>query len=175
VRTRLGDHLPALRRPAALAALAATAGGVVASMAPSMTLWHLTAQVRALDTTGEQPVTVLQGAETSPVVWAIAAAGVAAVVVSLLVAVDRPPPLAESVLVAAGAAVVAVVGVLVINRPTAHAFGHHAGARELVAGDVPLPTGVGIDLAVEPALGLWVLGAAGLLVIAGSMVALRRG
>jgi len=71
--------------------------------------------------------------------------------------------------------VVAVVGVLVINRPTAHAFGHHAGARELVAGDVPLPTGVGIDLAVEPALGLWVLGAAGLLVIAGSMVALRRG
>lgn len=175
VRTSLGDHLLALRRPAALAALAATAGGAVAAMAPSMALWRLTAQVRALDTTGEQPVTVLRGAETSSVVWVIAAAGVAAVVVSLLVAVDRPPPLAESVLVAAGAAVIAAVGLLVIDRPGTHAFGHHAGARELVAGDVPLPTGVGIELAVEPALGLWVLGAAGLLVIAGSMVALRRG
>lgn len=175
MRTRLGDHLHALRRPAALAALAATAGGAVAAMAPSIALWSLVAQVRALDTTGEQPVAVLRGAGASPVVWVVVAAGVVAVVVSLLVAVDRPPPLAEPVLLTAGALVVAAVGLLAVDRPDSHAFGHNAGARELVAGDVPLPTGVGIDLAVQPAMGLWVLGAAGLLVIAGSLVALRRG
>lgn len=174
MRTSVGDHLLALRRPAALAALAAAAGGAVAVMAPSMVLWRLTAQVRALDTVGEQPVSVLQGADSSPAVWGIAAVGVAVVVVALLVAVDRPPPLAESVLVAGGAVAIGGVGLLVIQRPGTDAF-HHGGARELVSGAVPLPTGVGIDLAVEPALGLWVLGAAGLLVIAGSMVALRRG
>lgn len=175
MHTSLGDHLLALRRPAALAALAAAAGGGVALMAPRMAVWRLVAQVRALDTTGEQTVAVLQGAETSALVWAVAVAGAVVVVVSLLVAVDRPPPLAESALVAAGAVVVGIVGLLVIDRPGTQAFAHHIGAGELVAGDVPLPTGVGIDLAVQPAVGLWVLGAAGLLVIAGSMVALRRG
>lgn len=175
MRTSLGDHLLALRRPAALAALAAAAGGGVAVMAPRMAVWQLIAQVRALDTTGEQSVAVLQGAETSSLAWVVAAAGAVVVVVSLLVAIDRPPPLAESVLVAAGAVVVGTIGLLVIDRPSTRAFAHDVGAGELVAGDVPLPTGVGIELAVQPTLGLWVLGAAGLLVIAGSMVALRRG
>lgn len=175
MRTSLGDHLLALRRPAALAALAAAAGGGVALMAPRMAVWQLVARVRALDTTGEQPVAVLRGAETSSLVWAVAAAGAVVIVVSLLVAVDLPPPLAESVLVAAGAVVIAAIGLLVMDRPGPQSFARDTGAAELVAGDVPLPTGVGIDLAVQPALGLWVLGAAGLLVIAGSMVALRRG
>jgi hypothetical protein len=40
---------------------------------------------------------------------------------------------------------------------------------------VPLPTGVDIALQVQPTTGLWVLFVAGLLVIAGTLVALRRG
>lgn len=175
MRTSLGDHLLALRRPAALAALAAAAGGVVASMAPWMALWRLTARVQALDTVGEQPVAVLPGSDASPLVWAVAAVGVVAAVLAVLVAVDRPPPRAETLLVGAGVVVVAAVGVLLVTRPATGAFRGRAGAAELMDGEVPLPTGVGIDLGVEPAMGMWVLAAAGLLVVAGTLVALRRG
>lgn len=175
MRTSLGDHLRALRRPAALAALAAAAGGAVAAMAPQMALWRLIARVQALDTVGEQPVAVLPGSAASPVVWGVAAIGVAVVVVASLVAVDRPPPHAEALLVSAGAAIVAAVGVLLVTSPGTAAFAGRPGAAELVDGQVPLPSGVGIDLAVEPATGMWVLAASGLLVAAGTLVALRRG
>lgn len=175
MRTSLGDHLLALRRPAALAALVAAAGGVAAALAPHMPLWRLTASVQALDTVGEQPVTVLDGAATSPVTWGIAAVGVVAVVLALLVAVDRPPPRPEALLVGTGVLLMTAVGVLLATRPSPAAFAGRPGAAELVEGTVPLPTGVGIDLGVEPALGMWVLASAGLLVVAGSMLALRRG
>jgi len=175
VRTSLGDHLVALRRPAALAAVAAAFGGVVAVMAPRLGLWRLSAQVQALDTIGEQAVTTLRGAESSRVSWAIAAVGVVIVVNALLVALDRPPPRAEGVLLAAGVAVLLGSGLLLVTPPGAAAFADHAAAAELLAGDAPLPTGVDIDLSVRPASGLWMLPAGGVLVLAGTVVALRRG
>lgn len=175
MRTSLGDHLRALRRPAALAALAAAAGGAVAAMAPQMALWQLVARVQALDTVGEQPVTALPGSAASPLTWAVAVLGMAVVVLAALVAVDRPPPHAEALLVGAGVVVVGCVGVLLLTPPGTAAFAGLPGATELVDGQVPLPSGVGIDLAVEPATGMWVLAASGLLVAAGTLVALRRG
>ena len=175
MRTTLGDHLLALRRPAALAALAAAAGGAIAAIAPHMALWRLTASVQALDTVGQQPVAVLRGAATSPLTWGIAAIGVVAIVLALLVAVDRPPPHPEVLLVGAGLLLMGAVGTLLATRPPPAAFAGQPGAAELVDGTVPLPTGVGIDLSVQPALGMWALASAGLLVVAGSMVALRRG
>lgn len=175
MRTSLGDHLRVLRRPAALAALAAAAGGVVAALAPRMALWRLTARVQALDTVGEQPVAVLGGSAASPLTWGVAAVGAAVVVLAVLVAADRPPPHPEVLLVGAGVLMVAAVGVLLVTRPSTDAFAGRPGAAELIDGEVPLPTGVGIELGVEPAMGMWVLAAAGLLVVAGSMVALRRG
>lgn len=175
MRTGIGDHLLALRRPAALAALAAGAGGLVGVLAPRMAMWRLDAQVRALDTVGEQPVTILTGAQTSPVAWLVAAVGALVIALAVLVAVDRPPAYAEQLLVGAGGLQLGAAGWLLVARPDRSAFTHHAGAAELVRGDVVLPTGVAIDLTVEPALGIWVLAAAGLLVVAGTMVALRRG
>lgn len=175
MRTSLGDHLVALRRPAALAAVAAASGGVVAAMAPRQGLWRLSAQVQALDTIGEQSVTTLRGAEASWLTWAVAAVGVVIVVTALLVALDRPPPRAEEVLLAAGVAVLLGSGLLLVTPPGAAAFAGDAAAAELLAGDAPLPTGVAIDLSVRPAAGLWMLPAGGVLVLAGTVLALRRG
>ena len=175
MRTSLGDHLVALRRPAALAALAAAGGGVVAAMAPRLPLWRLTARVQALDTVGRQQVATLPGEATSDLAWAVAAVGVVVVVLAALVAVDRPPPAAERLLVGGGLLVVAVTAVLLGTRPAPTAFGHDAAAAELVSGAAPLPTGVDIDLWVQPAAGLWALLAAGVVVVAGTLVALRHG
>lgn len=175
MRTSLGDHLLALRRPAALAALAAAAGGAVAAMAPQLALWRLTARVQALDTVGEQPVTQLAGGATSSLAWVVAATGVAIVVLATLVALDRPPPHAEGLLCGAGTLVLAAVVVLLLAPPGPSAFAGRPGVAELTSGDVPLPSGIGIELSVEPATGMWVLATAGLLVIAGTLVALRRG
>lgn len=175
MRTSVGDHLLALRRPAALAALAAAAGGVVGAMAPRLAIWRLDAQVRALDTVGEQAVTVLVGARASSLTWVVAAVGVTVVVLAVLVAVDRPPAFAEQLLVASGGLLLGAAGWLLLQRPPLSAFTHHRGAAELVNGDVELPRGVAINLVVEPAMGIWVLAAAGLLVVAGTVVALRRG
>lgn len=175
MRTSLGDHLVALRRPAALAALGAAAGGVVAAMAPRLPLWRLTARVQALDTVGRQEVTSLSGGATSWLTWGIAVAGVLVVVLAALVAVDRPPPAAERVLVATGALVVLAAAVLLADPPSVTAFAGDAAAADLIAGSVPLPTGVGIDLWVQPDSGLWALFATGALVVVGTLVALRRG
>jgi uncharacterized membrane protein YhhN len=174
VHTSLGDHLVALRRPAALAALAAAAGGAVAALAPQLRLWRLTAQVQALDTVDVQEVTALRGAATSDLTWGLAGIGVVVVGLAVLVAVDRPPPAAERLLVAAGLLVLAGTTALLVDRPATSAFTGGA-ATELVAGDVPLPTGVDIALEVQPTTGFWVLYVAGLLMIAGTLVALRRG
>lgn len=175
MRTSVGDHLLALRRPAALAAVAAAAGGAVGCIAPRMGVWQLTARVRALDTVGDQRVATLSGAEASPLAWVVAAVGLVAVVLALLVAVDRPPPFAEQLLVGAGGLLLGAAGAVLLDRPAPSAFSGHRGAADLVGDGVPLPTGVAIELAVEPALGIWVLAAAGLLVAAGTMVAMRRG
>lgn len=175
MHTSLGDHLVALRRPAALAAIGAAAGGAVAAMAPSLPLWQLAARVQALDTVGQQEVTALSGGATSGLTWAIAAVGLVVVVLATMVAVDRPPPAAEALLVGAGLLVVAATVVLLADRPAATAFATDVAAADLVTGEVPLPTGVGIDLWVQPASGLWALLAAGALVVVGSLVALRRG
>lgn len=175
MRTSLGDHLVTLRRPAAMAALAAAAGGVVAAIAPRLSLWHLTARVQALDTVGRQDVTALSGDATSGLTWGVAAIGAVVVVLAFLVAIDRPPPLAEPLLVGAGIAIVATAGLLAMDRPPPAAFAGDPAAADLIQGGVPLPTGVGIDLWVQPAAGLWVLAGAGVLVVVGTVVALRRG
>lgn len=175
MRTSLGDHLVALRRPAALAALGAAAGGAVAAMAPTLPLWRLTARVQALDTVGRQDVTALSGDATSGVTWGIAVVGVLVVVLAALVAVDRPPPAAERLLVGAGVLVMVATGVLLADRPPARAFADDLAAADLIGGEVPLPTGVGIDLWVQPDSGMWALFAAGALVVTGTLVALRRG
>lgn len=175
MRTSLGDHLVALRRPAALAALAAAAGGGVAVVAPRLALWRLTARVQALDTVGRQDVTALDGATTSSLTWVIAAVGVAVIGLAVLVAVDRPPPHAEAGLVGAGLFVAVTAIAMRAMPPATSAFTGDVTAADLVSGSVPLPTGVGIDLWVEPAAGLWLLVGAGALIVAGTLVALRRG
>lgn len=175
MRTRLGDHLAPLRRPAALAALAAAAGGIAAAMAPRLPLWRLVADVRALETNGAQDMAVLDGAATTPWTAAIALVGVVAVVIAVLVALDRPPPLAEQLLVAIAALLVAAAGLLLLDRPPPAAFDDVAAVAELRDEGTALPAGVEIELHVEPDSGIALLGLAGLLVAAGTLVALRRG
>lgn len=144
-------------------------------MAPNLPLWLLTARVQALDTVGRQVVTSLPGGAASGLTWGIAVVGLAVVVVAALVAVDRPPPAAERLLVGAGVLIVVATAVLLADRPSPRAFADDVAAAELVAGRVPMPTGVGIDLWVQPGSGLWALFAAGILVVVGTVVALRHG
>lgn len=175
MRTSLGDHLVTLRRPAALAALAAAAGGVVAVLSPRLGLYELVAEVQALDTIGAQRVTVLAGADATAVTWGVAGVGVVVVALALLVAVDRPPGFAEPTLVACGALLLAAVVWLLVDAPADQAFADRPGVADLVAPGTRLPTGVDLQLAVRPAAGVWLLAGAGVLVIAGTLVALRRG
>lgn len=174
MRTSLGDHLVVLRRPAALAALAAAAGGAIGVYAPRLGLWTLTARVQALDTTGESAVTTMPGAQASPATWLAMSAGVVIIAVALLVALDRPPRRALRLLVASAAVLLLVTMAALLQRPEPAAFAADPRSGGLVAG-VALPLGVGIELLVHPAIGMWVLAASGLLVAAGAIVADRRG
>lgn len=175
MRTRLGDHLAPLRRPAALAALAAAAGGTVAAMSRGLPLWRLVADVRALETNDAQQMAVLDGAATTPWTAAVVLVGVVVVVVAVLVALDRPPPMAEPLLVASAAVLVAAAGLLLLARPAPAAFDGQAAVAELRDQDTALPAGVEIELRVEPGSGIPALGLAGLLVAGGTLVALRHG
>ena len=78
-------------------------------------------------------------------------------------------------LVTAGLLVLGGTIALRLTPPDPTAFTADVAAADLVSGSVPLPTGVGIDLWVEPAAGLWLLAGAGALIVVGTLVALRRG
>ncbi len=174
LRTSLGDQLVAMRRPAALAALASAAGGWIGVRAPTLGVWSLQAQVQALDTTGETTVTRMAGADATPLVWVAVAAGVVIIALSLLVALDRPVAHAPMLVIACGAVLLTVTLGVAMQPPSPADF-HGSVATEMLQDGVALPTGVGIELRVEPGPGLLVLGLSGLLAAAGAVVADRRG
>lgn len=175
MRTTLRDDLHALGRPGAWAAIGAALAGVVALRAPGIGAWALVATVEALGTADESTVAVLSAAEVTPLAWVATVVGVLVVVVSLLLAVDRPPAVAERLLLAAAVAVVAVGVAVLVARPAPADFAAHGRANDLVEGEASLPDGVAIDLRVRPAGGLAVLGAAGLAIAVLGTVASRRG
>lgn len=175
MRTSLADHLLALKRPAAVAALGVAAAGSVALRAPALGLWTLRSRVQALDTVGTTTVATMVGADASPVAWVAAVGGGVVLAVAVLVALDRPPPHAEAVLAVTALLLVACTGLLALHRPTVGDFGAVARAAGMDAGDEVLPVGVDIALQVRPGVGLWLLTTAGPLIGVGTALVRRTG
>ena len=142
--------------------------------APASAAWSLVATVDALGTTDESTVATLSAVEVTPLAWAATGVGVLVVVVSMLVAIDKPPPGAERVLLLAALAMAAVTVAVVVARPAPTDFTVEPGTRDLVEG-TSLPTGVSVDLAVEPSSGPVLLGLGALVVAGGTVLAMRRG
>lgn len=141
---------------------------------PTLGVWSLQAQVQALDTTGETTVTHMTGADATPVVWVAVAAGVVVILLAASIALDRPLTHASTTIIAAGAVLLAVTLAVAMQRPGAEEF-HSRAAAEMLQEGVALPTGVGIELRVEPGPGMLALGLSGVLAAAGAVVADRRG
>lgn len=175
VRTRIRDDLHALARPGGVAAVAAAGGGLLALRAPGSTAWALVATVNALGTSDEGTVAVLTAAEVTRVAWAAWVLGGVVVLVALMVALDRPPPAAEAVLLAAAVGMVAVAVSVLVARPSPVDFAAHGRARDLVGDTASLPTGIEIALTVEPTAGPVLLGVGALIVVVGTVLATRRG
>jgi len=174
VRTGVVDLLPALRRPAAGAALLAFVAGVFAAVVPWLPAWVLVAQVDVLGTSETRTAALLLAHEASPLAWVALPAGALAAGGALLLAFDVPLPATEQV--AWGMALLLAVAavLLALQSPGTAAF---AGDPlvDVLGRDTPLPRGVVIELGVRPARGLWILGAAGPLVALGTRLAVRNG
>lgn len=175
MRARLRDDLHALRRPGAVAAIGAALGGMLALRAPTAPAWALVATVDALGTADESTVATLTASQTTSVARAAWVLGALVVAVALLLAIDRPPRIAEPVLLVAAVGMLAVTMSVLVARPTPADFLGHREVADLVAGEQSLPAGIDIDLAVQPTAGPMLLGLAAMGVVIGTVLATRRG
>lgn len=174
MRTGVVDLLPALRRPAAGAALVAFVAGAFAAVVPWLPAWALVANVDALGTAETRTAALLLAHEASPLAWLVLPAGTIAAASALLLAFDVPLPATEQVAWAMALVLAGVTVLLAVQSPGTVAF---AGDPlvDVLGRDTPLPRGVVIELGVRPARGLWILGAAGPLVAVGTRLASRGG
>lgn len=174
MRTGVVDLLPALRRPAAAAALVAFVAGVSAAVVPWLPAWELVADVDALGTTETRTAALLLAHRASALAWVALPAGAVAASGALLLAFDVPLPATEHVAWAMALALAVLTVVLALQSPGTAAFAGNPLVDVLGRG-TPLPRGVVIELDVRPARGLWILGASGPLVALGTRLALRNG
>lgn len=174
MRVRLRDDLRTLRRPGGVAALGAALGGLVALWSPTAPAWTLVATVDALGTSDRTAVAVRSGLETTVLAGVAWPAGVVVLVVATLVALDRPPPLADGVLTTCAVVMLAATTAVLVARPTTGDFVAHDRAGALVGAHEALPTGITIELGVRPAAGPVLLGVAALAVVFGTVLATRH-
>jgi hypothetical protein len=175
VHTALVDLLPALRRPAGVAAGVAAVAAAAAAATPWLPVWQLVARVEVAGTTDVRAVASLTGAQATPWVWFALLAGIAGAGAAASVALDLPLPGAEPVALAAAVALAAVAVLLALSTPAPAAFASSAVVRDLLDGSDALPSGVGIALEARAAAGLWLLAGTSFVVAVGTSSALRRG
>lgn len=170
-RGDLAMQLRLLLRPAGVIGAVGVVGGVGMFLAAYLSWYEVHADVSALGHTQGTTVASLAGWEAQPWGWAVPAVALVAVVVSLRVALDRPPAVAAEVQLGAGLTVAVLTGVSALVFPPVSRF-DVAGTRlrevtELAGG---LPSDVDVAFSVRPDEGLWVaLAAAALLVVAGAV------
>lgn len=157
-----------LLRGSGIAGLAVACAGVLAMTAAYQPWYVVVARLAMLEHDQDRVVAELAGWQAHPWGWVVPALGLAAVVLGLGVALDRPVARARDLLLLAAVGLGMTVLAGALARPPVGRF-DVAGSRlrELAELADRLPEGVALTFAVRPALGLWMaLVAAGAIVVA---------
>lgn len=146
--------------------------GIVALVAAAATLaavylpWYeVQVRVRALGHTQAGAVTAIPGWQAQPWIWSVAGLAVAAAVLGIALAIDRPPAWTREGLLAVAVGIALVAGASAIVRPPDQRFLADEDLRRLHAATAELPEDVQVDLGVRPAAGIWVSLAASALLL----------
>lgn len=168
-RPDLWTNLRLLLRPQGAVGVIGTVASLAALGAAYLPWYEVAAGVELLDVRQSRAVATLAGWQAQPWSWVVPALALVALVVSLAVAVDRPPRPAGDLQIGAGIGLALAAGASAMLFPATSRF-DVAGSRlrELTLLAERLPDGVAVDFQVQAASGLWVtLGAAALLVAVG--------
>jgi glucan phosphoethanolaminetransferase (alkaline phosphatase superfamily) len=164
LRTRL------LLRPRGIAGLAAAVAGATAISSLYLPWYGIVVRVTMLGETQEKTLSSLAGWQAHPWLWAIGLVGLAAGIVGVLVAVDRPLPRTRAAIVGAAAVLALLVALSALRLPRSDRFAAGAEIAELQALAERMPADVEVTLAVTTASGLWIAAASAVLLLAVALV-----
>lgn len=169
-----GDALLTARlllRRDGLAGVVIAAGGALAVFAATQPWYHAMAEIAMLGTAQARAVGSVRGLPATVPGWVALGLGVAAVVLGVACALDRPPGRARAALaaVALGLVGAALYGWLGPAPELADVAGREG--RELLGLAERLPLGIALELEVRPATGPLVATIAAILVAGGVLAA----
>ncbi|MFA9447040.1 hypothetical protein [Egicoccus sp. AB-alg6-2] len=158
-------------RGGGLAGSVSAIGGLVAIVAARSPWFHAMAEVAMLGTRQQRAVASLTGVPDTVWGWSTLALGLVAVVLGVLVALDRPPLVARRVLLGCGLGLVATAVAAWLGP--APALDGIAGAEggQLAQLARRLPMGVALELHVRAGIGPPLSALAGVLVVGGTLAA----
>lgn len=172
-----GDLLLNLRlllRPRGVVGIVAAVVGLATAATLYLPWYEIRAEVTMLGSTDARTVTGVPGWQAHPWLWLVAALGIGAAAVGLAVALDRPPPGARDILVAAGVALAGMTGLSALFVPPTDRFGARDTVEELQWLAERVPDDVEVALFVRPAIGLWLALVAAALLIAVGLAGRQR-
>lgn len=162
-------HLRLLRRPEAVAGLVTAVLGSTALAATYLPWYHVSAEVRVLETSQWTAVAYLSGWQAHPWSWLVPMLAIAAIAVGLATAIDRPlTPAPDRVVLGIGVLLAGAVTLAGVLFPPVDRF-DIAGTRLRELADLSgrLPDDIALDFSVSPSVGLWLtLASAALLIVA---------
>jgi hypothetical protein len=172
VRGDTAMTLRLLTHPRALLGGVGAAASLTAGVSAYLPWYEVAANLSMLETAQSRPVATLPGWAAHPWGWLVPAIGLAATVVAVLHAVDRPVPSTRRLLVSAGLVLGALVALSGVAVPPVSRF-DVAGSRlrELAGLADRLPRDVELTFSVRPGVGLWLALAAALVLVAAAAIA----
>lgn len=167
MRGDLALQLRIALRPRGLLGVAGAVMGVAGVTAVYLPWYELHADVTLLGHTRGGSIGVLAGWQAQPWIWLAAAISIAAAVVGMAVALDRPPPSTRRILFALALALAALTGLSALLVPPRTRFLTDTRFEQLEAVAGRMPDDVALRLTVQLGIGLWItLTAAALLLLA---------
>lgn len=143
-----------LLRPAGLAGVLVAVGGATAVLATTRPWYETVADLEMLGRTDGRVVASLTGVPETAPGWATLVLGVAAVVLGISVALDRPAPWTVPALAGIAAALALTALWAALTGPTLGAVVADEASSLLALRD-GLPTGVTLELTVRRGVGPW--------------------
>ncbi|MDQ3932674.1 MAG: hypothetical protein M3252_07550 [Actinomycetota bacterium] len=156
MRGDLALQLRIALRPRGLLGIAGAVAGMVGVVAVYLPWYELGAKVTLLGHARGRSIATLAGWQAQPWIWAAATISVFAAAIGVAVALDRPPPMTRRILLALGLALGALAGLSALLVPASSRFLADPRFDQLEAVAGRLPDDVALDLAVRPAIGLWI-------------------
>lgn len=168
---RWGLALQAVGRRSGLAGVLVAAGGAAATVAAAMPWWQARAELQLLSASQGRVVSSLGGWQHA-IGWTAATAGMLALTLGALLAVDRHPGWTRPAAVAAGLVLVGCAAVGLARDPGLGAFPDEDGAlADLRSVTDDLPVEVDLELTVTRGAGPWWVTVAAGAVLVGTLSA----